>query len=159
MGSRTVARASWKAEREDRLSLLCLECFPGETWTRSAGQASEGRSSEDNGSSRGPMILQARPAKSSRASTRLLCCQTLATDLLRPHPPLLSLRLALSRELCLWGRLVHPSIFPDSPLSHQAHVPPLPEHGLRMAAPAIQTGPASLRLRLLLSAWSSPQSC
>lgn len=154
-----MARASWKAEREDRLILLCLECFPRETGTRSARQASEGRSSAGNGSRRGPMILQARPVTSSGAPTFLLCCQTLATDRLRPHPPLFSLRLVLSAALCLWSRLVHPSIFPDSPLSHQAHVPPLPEHSLCVAAPATQIVAASLRLNRLLSTWSSPQSC
>lgn len=143
-----MARASWKAGREDRFILLCLECS-GETGTRSASQASEGRSFA--GSNRGAHDPASQASAVVWASTFLLCCQTLATALLSPHALLFSPRSVLSAELRLWSRPVHPSIFPDNPLSHQAPVPPLLEHSLRVAAPAIQTVPASLRLSLACS--------
>lgn len=105
------------------------------------------------------MILQAWPVKSSGAPPFLLCCQTLATDLLLPtHPCFHSGWYCLQSYAYRVGLSIHPSS-QTAPFLTKPTYPPLPEHSLHVAAPAIQTVPASLRLSLLLSSWSSPQSC
>lgn len=142
-----MARASWKAERESRLIFLYLECFPGETGTRFASQASAGRSFAGSGSSHNPMILKPGwrsrlrlPHSRSMVRPWPLTCSVSAYPCFHPGPCHL--------QDCAYGVClsIHPSAQMAAFLTRPTRHHPLRQHSLHLAAPCFWTVPPSPRL-------------